>query len=325
MQLSGHRASQFYGPVKKEEVTPMLSKSMRLFRNVFYSPKVAPYVFIAPFVVSFFLFFLYPLLSTVEMSLHDITGFNEVKFIGLENYANLFNDRFFAAVKVTMIYTFFTIAVLVPLPLILAVFLNNKKIKGANFFKTLFFLPQLTSVIVAGIFFRYAFSDSATGLMNTIVGFFGMGPVPWLKEATPTMVTLVVLCVWRWLGVNNVYFLSGLQGITPELYESADIDGANAWKKFRYITLPCLKPTIVYVITISVYGGFAMFSESYALFGTARTPGEIGSTMVGYIYQQAFVEARLGFGAAAGVVLLLLVVIINIIQLKFFGAFKTEE
>jgi arabinosaccharide transport system permease protein len=161
--------------------------------------------------------------------------------------------------------------------------------------------------------------------MNTIVGFFGMGPVPWLKEATPTMVTLVVLCVWRWLGVNNVYFLSGLQGITPELYESADIDGANAWKKFRYITLPCLKPTIVYVITISVYGGFAMFSESYALFGTARTPGEIGSTMVGYIYQQAFVEARLGFGAAAGVVLLLLVVIINIIQLKFFGAFKTEE
>lgn len=303
----------------------MQPKIKKLGRDFFYSPKIAPYVFIVPFVISFVAFFLYPLLSTLQMSTQDISGFNETRFIGLTNYKNLINDRFFSAIKVTLTYTFWTIALLVPLPIMLSVFLNSKRRVGAGFFKSVLFLPQLTSVIVAGIFFRYAFSDSASALVNTIVGFLGMPPVAWLKEAAPTMVTLVVLCVWRWLGVNIVYFLSGLQGISPELYESASVDGANEWQKFRHITLPCLKPTIVYVITISVYGGFSMFSESYALFGTARTPGEIGSTMVGYIYQQAFVEARMGFGAAAGVVLLLFVLIINIVQLKFFGAFETED
>jgi len=139
------------------------------------------------------------------------------------------------------------------------------------------------------------------------------------------MVTLVTLCVWRWFGVNLVYFLSGLQTISPELYEAAAIDGADAWGRFLHVTLPGLRPTIIYVITISVYGGFAMFSESYALFGSTRTPGDIGGTMVGYIYQQAFVEARLGFAAAAGMVLLAMVLIINVIQLNFFGVFRKED
>ena len=297
----------------------------RVGRDIFYSPKVAPYVFILPFVISFLLFFLYPLISTVEMSLQNIYGFNDVTYIGLQNFKNLLNDRFFAAVRVTITYTFWTIFILVPVPLVLAVLLNSKKRIGAGFFKSAYFIPQLTSIIVAGIFFRYAFSDSPTALINVIAGFFGADPVPWLKQAGPTMVTLVTMCVWRWLGVNIVYFLSGLQNISPELYESASIDGAGPLLKFWYITLPGLKPTIIYVITISVYGGFAMFSESYVLFGMARTPGEIGSTMVGYIYQQAFVEARLGFGAAAGLVLLVFVLLINVVQLKFFGAFKTEE
>ncbi len=300
------------------------SKSRKTF-NILRDPKIAPYVFVLPFLISFALFFLYPLLSTVQMSFQEINGFSDVRFIGLQNYKNLLNDRFFAAVRVTMTYTFWTIFILVPLPLILAVLLNSKLKIGAGFFKPALFIPQLTSVIVAGIFFRFAFSDSPTALFNTLIGVLGFDPVPWLKEKIPTMVALVTLCVWRWLGVNIVYFLSGLQSIPGELYEAAAIDGASRGGQFRHITLPSLKPTIIYVLTISVYGGFAMFSESYALFGTARTPGEIGSTMVGYLYQQAFVEARMGFGAAAGVTLLIMVMVINVIQLNFFGVFKKEE
>lgn len=296
-----------------------------LLRRTILSPKVAPYVLILPFLISFCLFFLYPLLSSVQMSFMDYQGFTSATFAGLKNYKALLNGRFYEAIRVTLTYTFWTIAILVPVPLVLAVLLNTKMRIGATFFKSAYFLPQLTSVIVAGIFFRFAFSDSASGLMNTIVGAFGFDPVPWLKEKLPTMVTLVTLCVWRWFGVNLIYFLSGLQGISPELYEAAGIDGASTWKKFLHITLPGLKPTVIYVITISVYGGFAMFSESYALFGSARTPGDIGGTMVGYIYQQAFVEARLGFGAAAGMVLLVMVLLINIIQLKFFGVFGQED
>ncbi|MDR1061629.1 MAG: sugar ABC transporter permease [Clostridiales bacterium] len=296
----------------------------KIARGFFYSPKVAPYVLVLPFLISFLVFFFYPLISTVQMSFQNIAGFDEVRFIGLQNYANLLNDRFFSAIRVTFLYTFWTILILVPLPLFLAVLLNSKRKIGAGFFKAAYFIPQLTSVIVAGIFFRFAFSDSATALINTIVAAFGGEPVQWLKKSVPTMAVLVTLCVWRWLGVNIVYFLAGLQNISPELYESASMDGASAARKFLHITLPGVKPTIVYVITISVYGGFSMFAESYALFGTARTPGEIGSTMVGYIYQQAFVEARLGFGAAAGMALLLLVLLINVVQLKFFNAFETE-
>ena len=247
-----------------------------------------------------------------------------MRYIGFTNYKNLLNDRFFSAIRVTMTYTFWTIAILVPLPVVLSVFLNSKRV-GAAFFKPVLFIPQLTSVIVAGIFFRFAFSDTPDALFNTIAGLFGIGPVRWLKEATPTMVALVTLCVWRWLGVNIVYFLSALQSIPREMYEVAAIDGAGAFKRFLHITLPFLKPTIIYVTTISVYGGFAMFSESYALFGTARTPGEIGSTMVGYLYQQAFVEARMGFGAAAGVVLFFMVMVINLVQLKLFGAFRRGD
>lgn len=298
--------------------------SGKFFQKYLNSQNVVPFIFVLPFLISFVLFFIYPLFSTFQMSFQEIHGFNDVRYIGFTNYKNLLNDRFLSAIRVTMTYTFWTIVILVPLPVILSVFLNLKHV-GASFFKPVLFIPQLTSVIVAGIFFRFAFSDTPDALFNTIVGFFGIGPVRWLKEATPTMFALVTLCVWRWLGVNIVYFLSALQIIPREMYEVAAIDGAGPVRRFLHITLPFLKPTIIYVTTISVYGGFAMFSESYALFGTARTPGEIGSTMVGYLYQQAFVEARMGFGAAAGVVLFFMVMIINLIQLKLFGAFRRED
>lgn len=303
----------------------MHAKNKNIFHKTILSPKMAPCILVLPFLISFFMFFIYPLLSTIQMSFQDINGFNDVRYNGINNYKALLNERFYSAIRVTLTYTFWTIAVLVPVPLVLSVLLDRGRKIGSGFFKSIYFIPQLTSVIVAGIFFRFAFSDSPSALMNTVVGLFGVDPVPWLKEKMPTMVTLVVLCVWRWFGVNQIYFMSALQGIPTELYEAASIDGAGEWKKFWHVTIPSLKPTIVYVITISVYGGFAMFSESYALFGTARTPGEIGSTMVGYIYQQAFVEARMGYGAAAGMVLLGLVLFINIVQLKFFGAFRKDD
>lgn len=296
----------------------------KFFRKYFNSPNVVPFILVLPFLISFVLFFIYPLFSIFQMSFQEIHGFSDVRYIGLANYKNLLNDRFFSAIRVTMTYTFWTIAILVPLPTVLAVFLNSKHV-GAAFFKPVLFIPQLTSVIVAGIFYRFAFSDSPDALANTLAGIIGVEPVRWLKESTPTMFALVTLCVWRWLGVNIVYFLSALQTIPREMYEVAAIDGAGPLQRFWHITLPFLKPTIIYVTTISVYGGFAMFSESYALFGTARTPGEIGSTMVGYLYQQAFVEARMGFGAAAGVVLFLMVMIINLLQLKLFGAFRRGD
>ena len=125
-------------------------------------------------------------------------------------------------------------------------------------------MPALTSVIVAGLFFRLAFGEQDTTLVNMIIMKFGFDKVTWLQNRHGAMFAMVLVCTWRWLGVNMVYFIRP-QGIPPEQYESADIDGANAWQKFTRITVPSLKPVIIYVVTISVYGGYSMFAESYAL------------------------------------------------------------
>lgn len=294
------------------------------FKEAMNSTKVVPYLFVAPFVISFFLFYLYPFISTIEMSFQKISGFNDVSFIGWENYTRLWNEHFLNALRTTASYTFWTILVLVPLPIFLAVLLNSKSTRLKNFFKSALFMPALTSVIVAGIFFRFTFGEQATTLANAITGLFGMKPITWLQLKTPAMLVLVILCTWRWLGVNIVYFLSGLQGIGQELYEAAEIDGANSWDKFRRITLPCLKPVIIYVITISVYGGFSMFAESYSLWKTA-TPGDIGMTIVSYIYQMGFNNFDMGFASAIGITLLFIVMLVNLVQLTLFGFFKRDS
>ncbi len=287
------------------------------------SRKIAPYIFVAPFIISFLLFYLYPLLSALVMSFQYV-GFDEVTFVGLENYQRLFNQHYKNAVITSTSYTFWTILILVPLPLILAVLLNNRKTRFKNFFKSALFVPALTSVIVAGMFFRYAFGEQVTALMNTVIGLFGLEPVIWLQRETPAMVALVTLCTWRWLGVNIVYFLSGLQGISDEIYEAADIDGASAWNKFWYITIPGLRPVIIYVLTISIFGGYRMFAESYAYWQT-HTPGDIGMTIVSYIYQMGFNNFEMGFASAIGITLLVIVLVVNLIQLKLFGLFRKEE
>lgn len=140
-----------------------------------------------------------------------------------------------------------------------------------------------------------------------------------------TMVVLVVFCCWKWMGINIIYYYSALQSVPGDLYESARIDGANAIQQFFSITVPSVKPTIIYVLTISIYGGFSMFAESYTLFNSARTPGDIGATIVSYIYSQGFNRNNFGLASAAGIVLLVSVLIINVIQLSFTGTFKKEE
>lgn len=287
--------------------------------------KIAPYIFVLPFILTFLVFFLYPIISTVIMSFQQILGPEDITFVGLKNYRNMINEHFFNALWVTTRYTFWTILVLVPLPMVLSIFLNNKKVIGRNIFRSAFFLPALTSVIVAGLFFRLAFGEQDTTLANMLLGIFGISKKVWLQQGHTAMLVMVVLCTWRWLGVNIIYFLSGLQSIPVEQYESASIDGANEWKKFLKITVPGLKPVIIYVVTISVYGGYAMFSESYTLFSGPRSPGDIGLTLVGLIYQQGFNENNFGAGSAVGITLFGIVMILNVIQLTLTGFFKKES
>lgn len=286
--------------------------------------KIAPYIFVLPFILTFLVFFLYPIIATVITSFQEILGPGDVKFIGFKNYKNMINEHFFNALWVTTRYTFWTILVLVPVPMLLSVILNRKNSIGRNIFRSAFFLPALTSVIVAGLFFRLAFGEQDTTLVNMILGLFGIPKRTWLQQGHTAMLVMVVLCTWRWLGVNVIYFLSGLQNIPVEQYESASIDGASEWRKFLSITVPGLKPVMIYVLTISVYGGYSMFAESYTLFGP-RSPGDIGLTMVSLIYQQGFNENNFGAGSAVGITLLGILMAVNLTQLKLTGFFKKES
>lgn len=297
--------------------------NMDKIKHTLNSTKVVPYIMVLPFVLTFTIFFLYPISSAVNMSFQEVIGFGETEFVGLKNYRNLANPHYYNAVSNSLRYTLWTIAILIPLPLVMAVFLNSKQTKGSNIFRSSFFVPALTSVIVAGMFFRFAFGEQETALFNQIIGFFGASPKTWLQSKSTGMFALVVICVWRWLGVNIIYYLSGLQGISNDIYEAADIDGANGVQKFWKITVPSLKPVTTYVVTISVYGGLSMFAESFA-YWSYRSPGDIGLTLVSYIYSAGFNNADFGLAATIGLTLLVLILVINIIQLTLTGFFKKE-
>lgn len=300
----------------------MQKKSM--FSRFLYSQKAAPYVFVLPFVLTFLIFFAYPVINTIMMSFQKVAG-GESIFVGFNNYKTLMNPVFYKCLKNSAFYTIVTCALMIPIPMILATMLNSKLMRAKSIFRSVMFVPALTSVVVAGVVFRLMFGELEGSFMNQVLAFFGQDPVIWLRNPVTVWITLFILCLWRWTGVNMMYYLSGLQQIPEELYESADIDGANSFQKFRYITLPLLKSTNVYVLTISIFGGMAMFTESYLLFNGNKSPNNVGTTIVGYLYRMGMEQNNIGIGCAIGVVLLLIVMIINVIQLGFNGTFKKGE
>ena len=294
-------------------------------KRTIISHKAAPYMFIAPFIIFFLVVYLYPFFKTILMSFQRIDGPNHITWIGISNYQKLFKDRNFAqSLMTTFRYAVWDLLILCTVPLIVAVSLNSGYVKFPAFFKSVFFIPALTSTIVAGIVFRLAFGTLDTSLVNRFLGLFGKKPYDWLMHADTANTVLIILTLWRWMGVNVVYYISGLQAIPPELYEAAEIDGANAIQKFFYVTLPGVRPVLIYVITITVLGGFAMFTESVALF-TQKYAGGIGRTIVGYMYQVGFYKSNLGMASAVGIVLLILVFGVNFIQLVLMGFFRKEN
>ena len=246
-------------------------------------------------------------------------------FVGLKNYKTLMNPVFYKSMKNSIFYMLVSCAIMIPIPMVLATMLNSRHMRAKGFFRSMMFVPALTSVVVAGVVFRLMFGELEGSFMNQVLAFFGGDPVIWLRKPLTVWIALFILCLWRWTGVNMMYYLSGLQQISGDLYESANIDGASSVQQFRYITLPLLKPTTVYVLTISIFGGLAMFTESYLLFNGNKSPNNVGTTIVGYLYRMGMEQNNLGIGSAIGVLLLVIVMIINVIQLALNGTFKKGE
>lgn len=294
-------------------------------KKFLYSQKAAPYVFVLPFLLSFCIFWIYPLVSSITMSFQDI-GAVKTDWVGLDNYAKLLKDSVFhTAIWNSTKYMLFTLLLLIPFPMLFAVLIDSNLVKAKGVWKAILYIPALTSVVISGTLFRLMFTEYPTGQMNVITTALGLGTFKWLKMGWSGMAALLVVACWRWTGVNMLYFLSGLRAIDTSLYEAASIDGASPWQKFRYVTLPLLKPTTVYVVTISVYAGLSMFLESYMLWAGNNSPNNIGLTIVGYLYKRGIEKNDMGYACAVGVVLLVIALTINIIQLIANGTFKKEE
>ena len=161
--------------------------------------------------------------------------------------------------------------------------------------------------------------------MNVLLHMFGQSSFAWLKTKTTGWIALLLLCVWRWTGVNMLYYVSGLKSIDTAIYESGEIDGANGWQKFWHLTLPLLKPTTIYVVTISVFAGLSMFLESFMLWNGNSSPKNIGLTIVGYLYKRGIEKNDMGYACAVGVVLMVIALVINFIQLLATGTFSFKK
>ena len=266
---------------------------------------------------------MFPIGNGILLSFQDVL---RDEWVGLDNYKRLLSDKIFLkAVYNSVKYMIGTLILLIPFPMLFATLLNSKLMKKPGLFKSIYFIPALTSVVVAGTIFRLMFGEMETSLANQVVAVFGLEPIKWLKGEWTGYFALLLLACWRWTGVNILYFLAGLQSISTDLYEAAAIDGANKWKQFTKISLPLLKPTTVYVLTISIYAGLAMFTESYMLWKGNNSPQNIGLTIVGYLYRQGIEKRAMGYACAVGLILLLIVMVINLLQLKATGTFKKEE
>lgn len=291
-------------------------------KKLLHNTKVIPYFFVLPALIIFTMFFLFPLINSFIMSFQSV-NFGTREFIGLENYKSLINPTFMTAVKNSFIYMVLTLIVLIPVPFGLAVMLNSKFLKGAEVFKSVLFLPALTSTVVIAIVFKFMFGELDYSQMNIFASMFGAEPTKWLSNSVFVMPILVLLATWKWLGVNMLYFISGIKSIPEEINEAAELDGVSSWQRLIYITIPMVKPITIYVLTISIYAGLAMFTETMLVYGL-NSPNNMALTIVGYLYKVGIQSNDLGLASAIGAFLLLFALAINLIQLVFTGFFKED-
>src|SRR5215207_9864427 len=283
---------------------------------------VAPWLFLAPYLVLFLAFVVVPIIYGLYISLHryDFTLPNK-PFVGLENYTDLFTpgsitfSSFWQAMRATAIFTVMSVPLLLVIPLLIALAMN-KKFPGRNLFRAVYFAPYVLGVAVIAILWRYLL-DANIGLVNYYLGLLGLpDDTAWTTSTPAAWFALVGVTVWWTLGFNAVIYLAGLQDIPPELYEAAKIDGANTWQRFRNVTLPGLRPVLMFIVITTIIASANMFGQSYLI--TQGAPGNETRTAIYYIADTGLKNFDMGRAAAMSFVLTLgLLVLSAVVMLAF--------
>jgi cellobiose transport system permease protein len=304
-------------------VKPLVMTSAAPVRRIRWD-KAAPYLFIAPFFLIFSVFGLFPIIYSGYVSLHEWTGLQPPIFIGLRNYSNLLQDPDFG---LALRNTFVLLALSGPLTigggLLLAVILNNKLIRYRNVFRTIFYLPLVVSLVVASQVFNLMLGNPF-GLVNEIIARLGFQRLNFVNEPSLTLIVLTALITWKYIGNDLVIMLAGLQTIPPDLGEAALVDGANARQVFWHITLPLMRPIILFDIVLSTINTFNIFAEPYNLFGTTGGVNQSGLVTGLLLYRTSFQFFKFGYGSAMAYIVGLIIFVLSLIQL-FVGTRDHER
>ena len=269
------------------------------------------WLFIAPALILLGLFMIYPILWSLWMSFQTGRGMN-FAFGGFANIQRLTQDPvFLRALGNTMIFLVVQVPVMIVLALLFAVALNDQRLKGRSFFRTAIFLPCVTSLVAYAVLFKSMFASE--GVVNAALTFIGIGPIPWLTDPFWAKVLVIMAITWRWTGYNMIFYLAALQNIDRSIYEAARIDGVPPWARFWYITLPMLKPVILFTTVISTIGTLQLFDEPYNL--TDGGPAQATMTLSYYIYDLTFrFMPSFGYSSTVSWVIVVLVGILSFVQ-----------
>lgn len=300
---------------KKSPAGPAALKLQSL-RSVRFKEQALAYSFLAPSLLLFGVFLFYPLIKSVYLSLHltDPRG-RIAEFVGLDNFKELFaSEAFVHSLQVTLTFTLLTVPTGMALALILAA-LSHTRLRGVRWFRFVFSLPVAISVGTGSVIWMMLYHPTL-GTLNYFLGLIGLEPVRWLTDPVWALFSVAAMTVWMNLGFNYIVLLSGLQGVPEDIYDSAKIDGSGPLRTFIRITMPLISPTLFFTGIVSVIGAFQSFGQIHIL--TKGGPMNSTDVIVFNIYQDAFVNYRFGTGSAQALVLFAIILILTVVQFRFF-------
>ena len=273
-----------------------------------------PLLCVSPFFILFAVFAVYPILFSLWLSLHSWRGVGDMQFVGLSNYALLFRDGpFWNSMLNSLILFFIYVPLMTFLAVVLASLLNAGFLKLQGLWRALIFVPYITSMVASGYTFKLIFDRNA-GIANHTLAFLGVSPIPWLDDVWWARITLGIMMIWAWLGYNTVIMLAGMQTISPDLGEAARVDGATRVQVFFRITVPLLRPVIIFAVTLSVIGTFQMYTEPVIL--TNGGPIRATETPMMQIFGNTFAALKFGYASAMSYVYFAIIVFVTLAQLR---------
>ncbi|WP_240665859.1 carbohydrate ABC transporter permease [Agromyces sp. LHK192] len=289
---------------------------------------IVPYLYIAPFFIVFGLFGLFPLAYTAFISLFEWNPIGEKTFIGLDNYAFLVADpRFWNAAGNTLSIWFLSTVPQLAFALVLAAVLNQALLRFKTGFRMAVLVPNITSVLAVGIVFTQLFGRDY-GMVNTVIEFFGGDRIDWVRETFAGQVAISTMIMWRWTGYNALIYLAAMQSIPRSLYESAEIDGAGRIRQFFSVTIPQVRPTIIFTAIVSTIGGLQVFAEPLIFGGQGGVTGGQSrqyQTLALFLYEQGFRNLDFGYGSAIAWALFLIIVVLTVVNLGLSSRIASED